>query len=243
MVFDILFLEQDSAAEEFDEVFAEEMKAAGNVYLPFLMQDQHEPSATSTVAPAGLPEPSPDILKKATIALDDQEPQPSGTLKTYAGAKLPAPLFAQAAHGLGYINLTPDIDGTTRRLPLLARARDQTFLHIATAVARDLLTVDQATLRPRELRLGPMTIPLTAEHEMVIDWHGTLEKRVYPVYPIGAVLRSYTDMQRGSRPCWTQRCFETKSCSSPRPPPGPMISAYPPLSLRAGSPHSHVGAR
>ncbi|HEX5550997.1 MAG TPA: adenylate/guanylate cyclase domain-containing protein [Nitrospira sp.] len=210
VVFDILFLEQDSAAEEFDEVFAEEMKAAGNVYLPFLMQDQHEPSATSIVAPAGLPELSPDILKKATIALDDQEPQPSGTLKTYADAKLPAPLFAQAAHGLGYINLTPDIDGTTRRLPLLARARDQTFLHIATAVARGLLTVDQATLRPRELRLGPMTIPLTAEHEMVIDWQGTLEKRVYPVYPIGAVLRSFTDMQGGKQPLLDPALFRDK---------------------------------
>jgi adenylate cyclase len=210
VVFDILFFEQDSAAEEFDEVFAEEMRAARNVYLPFLMQDQHGPSATSGVPPAGLRELSPDILKKATIALDDQEAQPTETLKTYAGAKLPAPLFAQAAHGLGYINLTPDIDGTTRRLPLLARASDQAFLHIATAVARDLLTVDQATLRPRELRLGPMTIPLTADHEMVIDWHGTLENRVYPVYPIGAILRSYTDMQEGKPPLLSPALFRDK---------------------------------
>ena len=101
VVFDILFLEPDSAAEEFDEVFAEEMRAAGNVYLPFLMEGQENPSADSTVSPAGLQEPSPDILKKATIALDDQELQPTGTLKTYAGAKLPTPMFAQAAQGLG----------------------------------------------------------------------------------------------------------------------------------------------
>jgi len=210
VVFDILFLEPDSAAEEFDEVFAEEMRAAGNVYLPFLMQDQHEPSADSTGSPAGPQKPSPDILKKATIALDDQAPQPTRTLQPYAGAKLPTPLLAQAAHGLGYINLTPDIDGTTRRLPLLARAQNQTFLHITTAVARDLLTVDQATLLRRELRLGPMTIPLTAENEMVIDWHGTLENRVYPVYPIGAVLRSYTDMQEGKPPLLDPALFRDK---------------------------------
>ena len=210
VVFDILFLEPDSAAEEFDEVFAEEMQAAGNVYLPFLMQDQHEPSADSTGSPAGPQKPSPDILKKATIALDDQAPQPTRTLQPYAGAKLPTPLLAQAAHGLGYINLTPDIDGTTRRLPLLARAQNQTFLHITTAVARDLLTVDQATLLRRELRLGPMTIPLTAENEMVIDWHGTLENRVYPVYPIGAVLRSYTDMQEGKPPLLDPALFRDK---------------------------------
>ena len=210
VVFDILFLEPDSAAEEFDAVFAEEMQAAGNVYLPFLMDNQQKPSADSTVSPAILLKSSPDILKKATIALDDQELQPSKTLQTYTGEKLPTPLLAQAAHGLGYINLTPDIDGTTRRLPLLAQVGNQTFMHIATSVARDILTADQATLRHRELRLGAVAIPLTTEQEMVIDWNGTLENRVYPVYPIGAVLRSFTDMQGGKKPLLDPALFRDK---------------------------------
>lgn len=203
VVFDILFLEPDLAAPEFDEVFADEMREAGNVYLPFLMEDQQEPSADRPTFP-------PDVLKKATITLDDQEQQPDGSVKTYAGAKFPVPLLAQAAHGLGYINLTPDIDGTTRRLPLLARAQQQAFQHITTAVARDLLGADRATLRRRELQLGPVTIPLTDEQEMVIDWHGTLEKQVYPVYPIGAVLRSYTDMQAGTAPLLDPTLFRDK---------------------------------
>ena len=210
VVFDILFLEADRAAEEFDTVFAEEMQAAGNVYLPFLMQDRQEPSPGQSVSPADAQAPAPDILKKATIALDEQESRSGKTLKTYAGAKLPTPLFSQAARGLGYINLTPDIDGSTRRLSLLARAEDQTFQHITTAVARDLLTTDHATLGIRELQLGSLTIPLTAEQEMVIDWHGTLENRVYPVYPIGAVLRSYTDMQGGQPPVLDPALFKDK---------------------------------
>jgi adenylate cyclase len=210
VVFDILFLEPDSAAEEFDAVFAEEMQAAGNVYLPFLMQEQQKSSDDSIVSPTDLQKPSPDILKKATIALDDQELQPQTILQTYTGEKLPTPLLAQAAHGLGYINLTPDIDGTTRRLPLLTQVGNQTFLHIATSVARDILTADQATLRRRELRLGPVTIPLTTEQEMVIDWNGTLENRIYPVYPIGAVLRSFTDMQGGKKPLLDPTLFRDK---------------------------------
>jgi adenylate cyclase len=209
VVFDILFLEPDSAAEEFDAVFAEEMQAAGNVYLPFLMQDQQKPS-DSTVSPADLQKTSPDILKKATIALDDQELQPSKTLQTYTGEKLPTPLLAHAAHGLGYINLTPDIDGTTRRIPLMAQVGNQTFLHIATSVARDILSADQATLGRWELRLGAVAIPLTTEQEMVIDWNGTLENRVYPVYPIGAVLRSFTDMQGGKQPLLDPALFRNK---------------------------------
>jgi adenylate cyclase len=191
-------------------VFAEEMQAAGNVYLPFLMQEQQKSSDDSIVSPTDLQKPSPDILKKATIALDDQELQPQTILQTYTGEKLPTPLLAQAAHGLGYINLTPDIDGTTRRLPLLTQVGNQTFLHIATSVARDILTADQATLRRRELRLGPVTIPLTTEQEMVIDWNGTLENRIYPVYPIGAVLRSFTDMQGGKKPLLDPTLFRDK---------------------------------
>ncbi|MBA5865482.1 MAG: CHASE2 domain-containing protein [Nitrospira sp. CR1.3] len=210
VVFDILFLEPDIGAEEFDEAFAQEMRAAGNVYLPFLMQDELESSTDSTVSPSGPGEPAPDILGKATIPLGDQELQPVGTLQAYGGTKLPPPLFARAAHGLGYINLTPDIDGTTRRLPLLARSGNQAFLHITTAVARDLLKGDRATLRPRELQLGPVMIPLTAEQEMVIDWHGTLENDVYPVYPIGAILRSHTDMQEGKQPLLDPSLFRDK---------------------------------
>jgi adenylate cyclase len=154
VVFDILFFEPDRAAEEFDDVFAEEMRAAGNVYLPFLLDERQERPAGSTLAPHGPEELSPDMLEKATIRLDTQETQPAGMLRTYPSAKFPISLFARAAHGLGYINLTPDIDGTTRRLPLLAGTGDQTFLHLATAVARDLLATDRATLRRRELQLG-----------------------------------------------------------------------------------------
>ncbi len=210
VVFDILFLEPDSAAPEFDEIFAGELRAAGNVYLPFLMEGEPSSSADTAAAPAGQEATPPDILNKATIALDKQDPQQAGELTTYAGAKLPVPLFAQAARGLGYVNLTPDIDGTTRRLSLLARTGNQTFLHLTATVARDLLAVDHATLAGRELSLGPATIPLTAEREMLIDWHGTLEQRVYPVYPIGAVLRSYTDLQQRRPPLLDPALFRDK---------------------------------
>lgn len=210
VVFDLLFLEPDRSGEEFDAVFAEEMRAAGNVYLPFLMQDKQQPSDGPTASPDGVQEYPLKILKKATIPLDDQSTLPTGTVSTYADAKLPIPLFAQAAHGLGYINLTPDIDGTTRRLPPLAYAQQQAFLHISTTVARDLLQADRASLHPRELRLGPVTIPLTAEQDMVIDWHGSLENRVYPAYPIGAVLRSFTDLQSGKPPLLDPALFRDK---------------------------------
>lgn len=197
VVFDILLSEPDSAAEEFDEVFAQEMRAAGNVFLPLLLQDD-----------AVRQQPLPDLLKKATVSLD--HPDQAALLKGYTDAKWPIPSFAQAARGLGFVNLTPDIDGTTRRLPLLARAGDHIFQHLTTAVARELLAADRFALHPRELQFGPATIPLTSAREMVIDWHGTLDRKVYPVHPIGAVLRSYTDLQASQPPLLDPSLFKDK---------------------------------
>jgi adenylate cyclase len=77
-------------------------------------------------------------------------------------------------------------------------------------VARDLVNAAQASLGRRELQLGPVTIPLSAEQEMVIDWHGTLDDRAYRIYPIGAVLRSHTDLQAGKTPLLDPALFRDK---------------------------------
>src|SRR5713226_1986329 len=89
IVFDILFLEPDENDPEFDAVFAEEVRAAGNVFFPFLLQSE--------------------------------------------GLKLPIAPLAEAARGLGFINLTPDEDGTTRRLPPLVQTAQVVHPHLATA--------------------------------------------------------------------------------------------------------------
>ena len=46
VVFDVMFFEADENAEEFDQSFADDLKAAGNVFLPMLFQA--EPAAIRT---------------------------------------------------------------------------------------------------------------------------------------------------------------------------------------------------
>lgn len=198
IVFDILFSEPDATGEEFDEVFAQEIAAAGNVFLPFLLQEQE-----------GLPA-LPAATAKATILLDAQ---PDGKFAGPArrqGMKLPIPPFAEAARGLGFINLHPDMDGTSRRLALLAPSPDGALLQLSTAVARYILGADRAVMRDRLLRLGPVTIPLTDEGEMILDWHGSLDQAAYKAYASGAVLRSYTDMKDGKPPFLDPSLFKDK---------------------------------
>ncbi|TKB82076.1 MAG: adenylate/guanylate cyclase domain-containing protein [Nitrospira sp.] len=206
VVFDLIFSEPDTADEQFDQVFADEMRAAGNVYLPFLLEH-----AGSTAPSSGSPEPRaslPALPSNVTAGLS--EAPPPASLPTFSSLRLPTPLLAQAARGLGYINLTPDQDGTTRRLPPLARVGEDAVLQLAARVARDVLQTDRVSLNDRRLQIGSATIPLTVGHAMLIDWHGSLDDRTYPMYSMGAVLRSFTDLQQGKPPLLDPTLFKEK---------------------------------
>jgi CHASE2 domain-containing sensor protein len=75
--YDVLFTEADPA----DPVLDAAVQAAGNVYLPVLLETPGEDGSAW-------------------------------------GESRPAGALAEAAAGLGHVNLTPDADGTVRRLPL-----------------------------------------------------------------------------------------------------------------------------
>ncbi|MGB2944082.1 MAG: CHASE2 domain-containing protein, partial [Nitrospira sp.] len=102
VVFDVMFFEADENAEEFDQSFADDLKAAGNVFLPMLFQA--EPAAIS-----------PEAQPRATVTVESSDARQAPD--THAGVKLPIPVLAQQARGLGVINLSADADGPTRRVP------------------------------------------------------------------------------------------------------------------------------
>jgi adenylate cyclase len=200
IVFDILFLEPDDSAEEFDQAFADETRAAGNVFLSYLLQKSPGPS------------PSPTILKKIAIPVQAEESRERTLARPEQGVKLPIPLLADAARGMGYINLFPDHDGITRRLPLLITTGEphSAFLHLAGAVARDLLNADGATFRSSSLQLGTAAIPLTKQSDLILDWHGTLKQQAYASYSAGAVLKAFSEMQQGKAPSLDPALFKDK---------------------------------
>ena len=198
IVFDILFLEPDANDREFDAVLAEEARAAENVFFPFLLQ--HDPT----------PALSAPLPTKATIPVDSQPERLANSSNPYQGIKLPIPSLTEAARGLGHITLTPDPDGTMRRLPPLVQTTQGAVPQLATAVARYLLRAERAVQDGHTLRLGLTTVPITRDGDIVLDWHGALEQKTYPAYSIGAVLRSYTEMQKGERPLLDPALFKDK---------------------------------
>lgn len=196
VIFDVLFTEPDENDAQFDDVFAEEVRAAGNVFLPVLFQNE---------APEGAAEPAVN----AAIPVDgDRESR----YRLYASSavKLPIQRLAESARGLGFINLTPDKDGTTRHIPLVGQAGSLVVPQLSLAAARYLLGADAVRLEASGLRVGPVTAPLTEQGTLLIDWHGTLEARTYPAYSVGAVLRSFVQREQGEPPLLSPERFKDK---------------------------------
>ena len=197
IVFDVIFSEPDKESEEYDQIFADEIRAAGNVFLPFVMQEDSSGSAA-------------EVHSKATIAVAVQSPKEAAKIPRFPIAKFPTPMLAEAAHGLGHINLTSDADGTARRVPLLAQVGNDVVPQMSMAVARDLLGAERVEIRDGALHVGTAMVPLTRKGYALLNWHGSLEDKAYPAYSSGAVLRSFSEMQEGKPPFLDPGLFKDK---------------------------------
>jgi adenylate cyclase len=197
VIFDLLFLEPDENAEEYDASFAADVRAAGNVVLPGLFER----------------EPDPILPPTQAIGPESQTPlqvtKPGGGMPP-AGLKLPLPSLAQSVRSLGFLNLTPDHDGVTRRVPLFGTVGTATLPQIATATAQVLANAEALASDPQLVHIGPVPIPVSADGRMLINWHGRLEEQVYPSYSMGAVLQSFAQQQKGEKPLLDPALFKDK---------------------------------
>ncbi|WP_447599162.1 CHASE2 domain-containing protein [Nitrospira sp. Nam80] len=197
VVFDLMFFEPDENAAEFDESFVQDVKEAANVYVPVLLRTEA----------AGQDREPATSLSRFTVNGEDEAK--NKIWSSYRSVKFPIPGLAQSARGLGFINLTADADGPTRRVPLLAKAGTLTVPHIALAAARDLLGAETLAIEDGSLRLRARTVPMVSDGTLWINWHGTLEQ-TYRQYAIGQVLQSFAQMEKHERPLLDQALFRDK---------------------------------
>ncbi|HRC44629.1 MAG TPA: adenylate/guanylate cyclase domain-containing protein, partial [Nitrospira sp.] len=196
VVFDVMFFEADENAEEFDQSFADDLRAAGNVFLPMLFQAE----------PAAIPS---ELQPRATATVELSAVGQGSDI--HAGVKLPIPVLAQQARGLGVINLSADADGPTRRVPLLGQVNGNVVPHLSLAVAQYLLGADRLSMRDGRLQIGTHHVPLGADGSLLIDWHGSLEQTYHAKrYSIGRVLQAFAQQEKGERPSLDSALFKDK---------------------------------
>ncbi len=95
----------------------------------------------------------------------------------------PVPVLAQAAAGMGYVDIVPDADGVYRRaMPLMASPADDVMPHFGLEIARLALGLDRAQLMHSAasgaLAVRNATLPL-AGGEMLINYAGPLQTVKY----------------------------------------------------------------
>jgi adenylate cyclase len=171
---DVLFDRSNRFPEE-DGQFIQAVKAYGRVFnsIALSLSDADNFLESMPSEPAGLEAERfrlslPDDLLYNLPMLDRIEPEFTGLLN--AGA------------GIGSVNLTPDNDGISRRVPLFMRFNDRVYPTLATAMAlaelgagKILYHSDRGEVEIETARNSPLKIPLDDKSKILIYYHGPFQ--------------------------------------------------------------------
>lgn len=149
VIFDIIFDRPSSPTQ--DLVFAEAIKSAKNVYLPYVFQ-----------------------FRKGDLAIKDD---PSENIRNTLS---PLKEFSRYAVGEGHVNVAPDIDGTLRNIPLIIDHNGKRYPQIAFKAACDYIgvTEDNIIVNPKkniilkDSVMGDIVIPIDRYNQMIVNWAG-----------------------------------------------------------------------
>jgi adenylate cyclase len=158
ILFDVIF---SGAEPEADAEFAEVLRAAGNVILPFSFV-------------SGQIETNEDIFTPPASAAANLSTQAPGAVLGRGEWSVNAPhtQLAAAVAGSGVNLWTPDPDGITRRLPLIVRYDGRPWMTFWLAAAQRLRGSAPAAYRGSEFTAGAIRLPVDRNGEYVVQWHG-----------------------------------------------------------------------
>ncbi len=119
--------------------------------------------------------------------------------KTYQGLSVPIQIFLESMKGSGYISTDADVDGVTRKVPLLIKYGDRVLPQLTIAALREYLQVDSIDAKPgwvvlknalREDRRRDIAIPVDEDGYMIVNWRGRWG-RSFRHIPFHYILRLY----------------------------------------------------
>jgi CHASE2 domain-containing sensor protein len=196
----------------YDQVFAKSIADAGNVFLPIAFY----------VNPSG----------RAHELLDKAHPPLADLNKT----------LAQSAAGTGYINVFIDVDGKTRRVPLLINSGKGLVPQIGFKAACAWLGIDpaHAQFKKRELIVDKkISLPLMSDGSFLVNYPGPWVDS-FRHFSYFDILRSFAETQNGVKPSLDLSVFSGKICfvgltatGTSDLKPSPLENVYPMMGLQA----------
>jgi CHASE2 domain-containing sensor protein len=180
IVFDILFSEPTL----YDDVFAQAIKNAGNVYLPEAFYIRGTPRHKNFIT-EGL-----SVLAGISDGLK------------------------QSAAGNGHINVFVDGDGKARRVPLFIRHKDSIFSQLGLRVACAWLGLDIRNMQLSGDRLiidNKLSLPIAGDGSFLVNYPDKWE-RSFTHLSYFDILKSYGDLKRGLNPKLDLAILKGKVC-------------------------------
>ena len=151
IIFDVIFSEPSSYSTEDDLEFARAIKGAQNVFFPVNMScnDIHK-TDISPIQRFAMRGDAPEVLFRAG--------------KSYVP---PIEEFVAGAKGLGDVIISPDSDGTYRRVPLFTRYQGYLFPSLAVSALKE-----RFTLRGNDILFDAKPLPVNRRGELLLHYYG-----------------------------------------------------------------------
>ncbi len=141
---------QEENEKEGDLLFAKAMREAGTVFLPLSME---------------VPKRNP-LEQKMFL-------EPSRL-------DWPLALFRKEAVGMGFVDTVPDLDGSLRRIPLLAKKGESWIPHLVLSIVLESQKIKEVSLKQNKIKImrqsgKTLEIPVDSRGFLIINWAGKWE--------------------------------------------------------------------
>ena len=190
VVFDAIYSEPSVFAGDYndDQAFAEAMTASGRVFQTLTFHAKAKGGAPND--PEALA-----LLAKRGLKYDREKgPEPM----VFQDVTMPILPLAEAALGLGTIDIEPEADGVIRRMRLLSSFRGQVYPTLGLAVYMKTKGLDRVVQNKQGLEVGDILVPMDDQGKTLIKYYGGQD--YYQGYTMAAIIQSALDVMEHKTP-------------------------------------------
>jgi len=206
IAYDVLFTEPASDFPEDDRFLAQATMEAKNVYYPFFFTLREKGRVETGIAPQ---------MNIEEFALNYEITEKDHFVEA-SEATLPIIELAASMKGTGFVNVIPDMDGTTRRVPLVMEYQRKLYPSLSLKLVSDYLGVEKDDIlvevgRYIELRgssQGNIRIPVDKEGQMLVNYSGDIGSLWASDFV--QILQSYRQVETGKKPLISLSDFKDK---------------------------------
>ena len=186
-------LRQAIETSDSDLIFSESVRKSGNVAIPFVLisfDDNEQPAVSEKeyLPQEDMPPPElfgtdptvlepPDRIKAAAYSRPVKDDGNGFDVTVARDLLMPIPELLERARMFGYVNFSPDIDGSLRWQDMAYELSGEYYGPIEVQLVKEYLGLEDTDLRlirGEGLQIGKTTVPLDRKARFLINFYGPL---------------------------------------------------------------------